>query len=201
MADEETIKRMQERIDNLEGMFNSLLIHINPATAQTNAGVTPDATNNAQLTSPNTSKAPKKEVPCLMTLPTEIRTLIIEHLLRRLFVPQPSRKTRHGPILPRRLPINIFTSKTRFPAILHVNHTTRVESKQVYLRFARAKIAELEAESREACAEWKVVDKTLYDNERLAERIRVEVLAKTNVWKTEGFDKACRILEGKIVRR
>jgi hypothetical protein len=198
MADEETIKRMQERINNLEGMVNSLLIHFNPATVQTTAGATPDATD---LTPPTTTKAPKKEALSLMGLPSEIRILIIEHIFHPLFAPQPSRKSRHGLILPRRLPISLFTSKTRFPAILHVNHTTRVESKQVYFKFAQAKIAELEVENREACAEWKVVDKTLFDTERLAERIRVEVLAKMNVFKMEAFDKACRVLEGKIVRR
>jgi hypothetical protein len=198
MADEQTIKRMEERIDNLERLLNLLLTQLNPATAQTTAGATPDATNT---TPPSTTKAPKKEVPCLMTLPTEIRILIIEHLFRPLFRPKPNNKSRHGLILPRRLPTSLFTSKNRFPAILHINHTVRVESKQVYLKFARAKIAELEAESREAYKEWKVVDKTLSVAEWAAERSRLEVLAKRNVFKMDAFDKACRVLEGKNVRR
>jgi hypothetical protein len=205
MADEQKIKRMEERIDNLERLLNSLLTQPNPASTQTTTESTPDATNIAQLTPPTTTTAtniaPKKEVLCLMTLPTEIRILIIEHLFRPLFRPKPSNKSHHGLILPRRLPISLFTGRTRFPAILHVNQTTRVESKQVYLKFARAKIAELEAESREAYKEWKVIDKTLSVAEWAAERSRLEVLAKMNVFKMNAFDKACRVLEGEILRR
>jgi hypothetical protein len=145
MADEETIKQMQERIDSLERLVNSLITQLNLAPAQTTPGATPDTTGIAHSTPPTTNKSPKKEVLCLMGLPTEIRILVIEHLFRPLFAPKPNGKSRHGLILPRRLPVTLHHSKSRFPAILHVNHTTRVESKQVYLKFARAKIAELES--------------------------------------------------------
>jgi hypothetical protein len=126
MADEQTIKRMEERIDNLERLLNLLLTQLNPATAQTTAGATPDATNT---TPPSTTKAPKKEVPCLMTLPTEIRILIIEHLFRPLFRPKPNNKSRHGLILPRRLPISLFTSKNRFPACTSITLSVSRASK------------------------------------------------------------------------
>jgi hypothetical protein len=133
-----------------------------------------------------------------MTLPTEIRILIIEHLFRPLLRSKPNNKTRHGLILPRRLPISLFTSKTRFPAILHVNHTVRIESKQVYLKFARAKIAELEPESREAYMEWKVVDKTLPIVEWVAERSRLEVLAKRNVLRWMRLTRRVEFWRGRL---
>lgn len=147
-------KTSEERIAFLEGLVMSLVAKnepsANPAATQadTNTG------NALQPASTVTERTSEGKTLCLMGLPPELRLTILEMVLHPVFADSP-----YGLTPPLSLPVTIRTSRTRFPAVLHVNHTMRVESTKLYVDQAQKTIAGLEIENKKLFGEYEVLEK------------------------------------------
>lgn len=140
MADKQKIKHLQERVDRLEELVNSLAAK-NASAASTEA--TKPTTSTANSMQSVSAAADEKPVPYLMELPPELRTDILGRVLLQVFAADP-----YGLTPPLSLPVTMYTSRTRLPAILHVNQVMRTESIRLYLNIAQTKIADLEIENK-----------------------------------------------------
>jgi hypothetical protein len=84
---------------------------------------------------------------------------IIERVLHPAFAAEP-----YGLNAPPRLPVTIYTSLTRFPAVLQVDRFMRTESTAVYLSLARSKIVDLEIANKNLYDEYEDLRKDLEGN-------------------------------------
>jgi hypothetical protein len=154
MADEQVISQLKERVAFLEGLVMSLVAKnestANPAAAQANT----NPATNAQTGPATAAEAPPGEVPFLMKLPPELRTNILERVFQPAFAAAP-----YGLITPPLLPVTMYTSLTRLPAVLQVNQAMRAESVALFHGLARSKIAELEIENKQIYPEYETLKK------------------------------------------
>jgi hypothetical protein len=140
MDDTQRIKQLQDRVDLLEGLLHSLVAK-NESSIST--GPTSLAANGVQSPAPSTNEQPAKEAPCLQNLPTELRINILEMALPSDFANKPWGLVPKSP-----LPIIVWHSKTRLPAILHVGRTMRSDGVKIFLKRAQKMIDGLETENR-----------------------------------------------------
>lgn len=121
----------------------SLVAKNQPGADSTTTQANTNSANNVQAAPTITEENSEEQVPFLMRLPAELRADILERVLHQIFAADP-----YGLTPPLSLPVTIYTSKTRLPAILQVNQVMRIEGMKSYLNMAQTKIAELETENK-----------------------------------------------------
>ena len=167
MADEQAISQLQERVAFLEGLVMSLVAKNQPSADSTTIQANTDWANNVQAAPTITEETSEEQVPHLMRLPAELRADILERVLQPVFAADP-----YGLTPPLPLPVTIYTSKTRLPAVLQVNQVMRIEGMKLYLNMARTKIAELET-----------ANKSLY---QAYENLKTQLERTTGIWGVGG---------------
>lgn len=155
----------------------------------------PDPATNAQTGPATAAQAPSGEVPYLMKLPPELRTDILERVLQPAFAAEP-----YSLVPPPELPVTMYASLTRLPAVLQVNQTIRIERTALFIGMARSKIAELEAENRKIYPEHQALRKELEAKDDLGWSWNVDLRAlgdkvMNNFTAMRDTDSCCRALE------
>lgn len=141
MAEAQKIKQLEERVAILETLVMSCVAK-NESSAAT---PTPRATIDGMLSpAATTVKTSEKDVSHLMNLPSELRTDILKRVLQPVVASED-----YGLTPPLEVPLSIYTSRTRVPAVLHTNQVMRAESTRIFLGLARARIARLDLKTKE----------------------------------------------------
>jgi hypothetical protein len=141
-------KTSEQRIAFLEGLVMSLVTKNEPSANPVATQAKDNPAKDVQPVSATTIHAPQGELPYLMRLPIELRMDILERVLHPVFADSP-----YGLIPPLPFLVTMRTSKTRFPAALHVSHTMRGESMKIYVDQAQKMIADLETENKQSYQE------------------------------------------------
>lgn len=136
-------KTSEERVAFLKKLVMSLVAKNEPSADPVATRVNNSLADNVQTESSVTNGVFEQQVPGLMRLPPELRLTILELVPYPVFADSP-----YGLISPLPFPVTIHTNKTRFPAVLHVNHIMRVESMKFYLDRAQKMIVDLEFQNK-----------------------------------------------------
>lgn len=180
MTDGRVVSRLQKRVAFLKGLVMSLVAKNQPSTESTIQANTNSA-NNLQAASTITDDTFEEQVPHLMRLSPELRADILERVLQPVFA-----AGNCGLTLPSTLPVTMYASFTRVPAIFQANQTIRSEAKRLHLNMTRTKIAGLELDNGR-----------IYDeNEALTKHLEDHLGVFTNHWRG---DKDLRALCSKVV--
>lgn len=181
MAEEKVISQLKERVAFLEGLVMSLVAKNEPRADSTTTQANVGSANNVEAAPTITEEISEEQVPFLMRLPAELRADILERVLQPVFAADNC-----GLTPPSILPVTMYASFTRVPAILQVNQTIRLEAMNLHLVLIRTKIARLELDNRRIYDENEAVTKYLEDHRGVY----------TNHWRG---DKDLRALCSKIV--
>jgi len=194
-------KTSEDRVAFLEKLVMSLVAKndssANPVASQAD-GLT---VNNVQSASANTDTTSEVDASLLMKLPPELRIDILERVLHLNIATKPYGLTPALSLLR-----NTYTSKTRVPAVLHVNRAMRNESVSIFLSLARARIVTLDIETKKVREEHQVLAKSIRSRYPLvfcaweASDLTHKKIAK-NYKVMADLESSCSVLEGHFERR
>lgn len=197
-------KTSEEWTAFLEGLVMSLVAKNEPAADSTATQANTNPANDPQAASTITNETSEEEIPCLMRLPPEIRIDILKRVLQPVFEAKP-----YGLTPPLPAPVTIYTGKSRFPAVLHVNQTLRAESMRLYLGLAQTKTVKLESKNKKLYDEYnehkknptsRPVNTGFYMRSSSSFEI-VRDKIKYNYKSLTAMDATCKALQGTFRRK
>ena len=214
MADEQVINQLKERVAFLEALVMSLVVKNessatplavqadnNPSADQAATQANPHPAAEVQTGPATAARPPSGEVPYFMKLPPELRADILERVLKPAFATEP-----YGLIPPPQLPVTMYSSLTRLPAVLQVNQTVRAEGVALFFGLAQRRIAELETENKKTYPEYEALKQEL-EAQGVLEWSWNDTLSELGEKVTNNFAamrelvQSCKALEGVYERK